>query len=733
MATVPTLQSFRFEYPVVGDDALRSLLRTAFGVTLPDKQVCANHSTPWRAFTDAYHARSPAIVWKASRGFGGKTFSAGLLANAQAVGLGADTKILGGSGEQSARVLEVQHELWKYEDAPRFMLKSEPTVRKVRLRNGASIQALYASTTSARGAHPQRLIFDEVDEMKLLILDAALGQPQGHPRKTWIPPGIVLSSTHQYQDGTMSEILRRADEFKWPVHEWAVDAEAPVLTADGEVPLGQIAPGASVLTRSGWRRVRSVSIKGWRQTVRVGLNNGASVACTEDHRIALARGGWCRAGELSIGDAVLVSPGVDRQTFPAVAASVVDVGVAQAVAALAAPFRDLASDMWCAAHVFLVRNPFDVAWIDAATDAAGVIALQAPWSLPAENSRHDKVRERTTRGVVLIGDSVAESVDSASPEPAARTNDLDPSGDPRCVECRRSHDPGVLVPVPVAHVASISEGAIRRVGDLSIEGEHEFFAGGVLVHNCWRETVQPHGWLDPGQIAIKKKQVSTYMWNNEYELQEPSVEGRAFDTQALERAFHKEWGTFEGALGEPIEEAKLPKEWVFAHGADWAKLQDWTILVTLRCDVRPVRLVSFQRLGRGGWTYPMMIGEFNKRIERMPGQARHDRGGVGTVVHDELTQAAQGVNLQGATRVEVFSDYIVAIEKGRIAGPHIDYLVKEHRFCTRDDLFGSGHPPDSVVAMALAWRAARAMVRFDDDEGLPSPESIGTKRSYWRR
>lgn len=464
------IQSYQFSWPVVGDHPLKALLRTAFGVALPDKQVCPNHSTPWRAFTDAYHARSPAIVWKASRGFGGKTFAAGLLANAQAIGLGADTKILGGSGEQSARVLEVQNELWKYDDAPRWMLRGEPSSRKVKLRNGASIQALFASTRSARGAHPQRLIFDEVDEMKQLILDAALGQPQGHPKKPWIASGIVLSSTHQYPDKTMTEVIKRAEEFKWPVHEW-----------------------------------------------------------------------------------------------------------------------------------------------------------------------------------------------------------------------------------------------------------------------CWRETVQPHGWLDKAQVALKKRQVPRYMWDNEYELQEPSVEGRAFDSQALDRMFHHEWLERAGDVGELVEEAGLPKESVFAHGADWAKLKDWTVLATLRCDVRPVRLVSFERLGRSAWTYPLMIKQFNKRIERMPGEARHDRGGVGTVVHDELTQAAQGVNLQGATRVEIFSDYMLAVEQGRLAAPYIEYAYKEHKWCTRDDLFGSGHPPDSVVAMALAWRAAKAMVRFEDEDTPIGPQSIGTQRSYWRR
>src|SRR4030042_802660 len=61
------------------DDELAAYIHDHFGVTLPNVQVCENHTTPWRAFADAYFARSPVTVWKASRGFGGKSFMLALL------------------------------------------------------------------------------------------------------------------------------------------------------------------------------------------------------------------------------------------------------------------------------------------------------------------------------------------------------------------------------------------------------------------------------------------------------------------------------------------------------------------------------------------------------------------------------------------------------------------------------------------------------------------------------
>ena len=49
-----------------------------------------------------------------------------------------------------------------------------------------------------------------------------------------------------------------------------------------------------------------------------------------------------------------------------------------------------------------------------------------------------------------------------------------------------------------------------------------------------------------------------------------------------------------------------------------------------------------------------------------------------------------------------------AIERHEIVCPRIDVFYTEHLYCGEDDLFGSGHPPDTVVAMALAYHAFKA-------------------------
>jgi len=50
------------------------------------------------------------------------------------------------------------------------------------------------------------------------------------------------------------------------------------------------------------------------------------------------------------------------------------------------------------------------------------------------------------------------------------------------------------------------------VWDIGVEDAHEFVAEGVVVHNCWRELLEPHGWMSERFINQKKLAVSEEMW-----------------------------------------------------------------------------------------------------------------------------------------------------------------------------------------------------------------------------
>lgn len=418
------------------DTELKHYLATEYGIVIPDIQVCENHTTPFRAFADAYFARASVTVWQASRGFGGKSYLLALLSHIEADTLGAEVSLLGGSGEQSTRVIEY---LQKWSSG------EENIQRRTRYRSGGLVTALMASSKSARGPHPQRMRLDEVDEMELLILDAAMGQPMGTER---VRKQTVMSSTHHYADGTFTEVKKRAAEKGWPIHEW-----------------------------------------------------------------------------------------------------------------------------------------------------------------------------------------------------------------------------------------------------------------------CYRETsVEPDGWLSQEEIESKRGEVTVSMWAAEYDLQEPSPEGRAILPEAVDACFRDEFNgrltaqELLGPMGYELIIEEPVKGATYATGGDWAKKKDHTVIDTLRTDVRPMRRVAWSRYQRMSW--PMMIAKFDARVAKYPGPACHDATGLGDVVDDYQEADARGVVLAGQTRADVFTKYIAAIEDRAIVSAKIKYCEGEHRYCTNEDLMGGGHPPDSFVAGAMAYRAA---------------------------
>jgi hypothetical protein len=422
-----------FELPLQTEDELRLFVEKAFGVHIPDVQVCQDHATPWRAFADAYFAKSSVSVWKASRGFGGKSFLLAMLGLTEAVTLKANVNILGGSGEQSERVHEYTQQHWIYQNAPRQVLTSDPSKRETRLVWGNHVRCLMASQRSVRGPHPQRLRLDEIDEMDLTILDAAMGQPMSGDG---VRAQTVMSSTHQYSSGTMSKVLRRAADKGWPVYTW-----------------------------------------------------------------------------------------------------------------------------------------------------------------------------------------------------------------------------------------------------------------------CYKEAMEPHGWLTSTDVEEKRNDVTSVMWDVEYELQEPNPESRAISVDAVKAMFDPRLGQYDGANGEAIEVESPVKLARYATGADWARKKDWTIIITYRTDVNPSRLVAFERCGRLPW--PVMVGKFNDRLARYRGKGAHDATGIGDVVDGFLDAKADPVLMVGRQRSDLLSNYIAAVERGEYVAPMIRFMEAEHRLAGVEDVYGPKHLPDTIAAGAL--------------------------------
>lgn len=234
------------------DDELWWLVYALWGYRIPRHTVCPHHQAPFEAFADAYFAREPATIWKASRGLGGKSRTLAVLGLTEAVLLGCEVTILGGSFAQSRNVHDATKDAWGWHAAPKSLLAKANQFDTV-LTNGGHMRTLTASQTSVRGPHPPRLRMDEIDEMDQGILDAALGQPmeQTNYLGLTVPTQTVMSSTHQYPDKTMSEMLRRAKVQGWRVYEWCFrDTANPV---DGWLTPKAIERAKSVVSEMMWK------------------------------------------------------------------------------------------------------------------------------------------------------------------------------------------------------------------------------------------------------------------------------------------------------------------------------------------------------------------------------------------------------------------------------------------------------------------------------------------------
>lgn len=447
-----------------------------WGVKIPRTAVCPGHVAPFQAFADAFFARSSVAIWKASRGFGGKTQLISILGMSELVALGAFVTILGGSGAQSLRVHETMSEAWHYEGAPREMLLKDPTKFDTYLKNGAKARTLMASTKSVRGPHPQRMRLDEIDEMDLNVLESAQGQPMRKRNKygKLLDTNTVMSSTHQYPDGTMTKMIARAKESGWPVYQW-----------------------------------------------------------------------------------------------------------------------------------------------------------------------------------------------------------------------------------------------------------------------CYRESANPvDGWLLEDEIMRKRSEIPKQMWEAEYDLQEPSFEGRAIDEESVDRMFDPALGFAQAGEGKYIEIEGPRDNRDYITGVDWAKSKDFTVIWTFDATVEPWRTVAFERIQRRPW--PAMIKRLNVRLARYGGKVAHDATGIGSVIDDYIEipknvrpRDINAVIMAGRARNDMITNYVSAVEKTAIKAPRLQWAYEEHKYATPDDLYNgsaSAHLPDSVAAGALAWSLRNTWQR------VAAPVDLSMKRnvSPWK-
>jgi hypothetical protein len=235
------------------DDELWQTVNTMWGVVIP-RHTCGDpdHTPPFQAFADAYFTRGSTALWHGSRGLSGKSYMLSVLGITKAFLQGSDVNLLGGSLSQSANIHIHMRNALDYKNAPRYMIETESQTL-IQLTNKAKIRPLTASQKTVRGPHPPFLILDEIDEMDLDILDAALGQPM--PQKNYlgqiVKPYSALCSTWQNPEGTFTEIRKRYEERELPIVQWCYKCSANPI--DGWLTQETIDEKKSIIPAEMWR------------------------------------------------------------------------------------------------------------------------------------------------------------------------------------------------------------------------------------------------------------------------------------------------------------------------------------------------------------------------------------------------------------------------------------------------------------------------------------------------
>ena len=302
----------------------------------------------------------------------------------------------------------------------------------------------------------------------------------------------------------------------------------------------------------------------------------------------------------------------------------------------------------------------------------------------------------------------------------------------QAMEQTNSHGEKVAEYIVASSTWQNPEGTFTQV----IEDARE--RGHPIMTWCWRELLEPHGWMSKRFIEAKRKTVSAQMWHTEYELNEPASGSRALDLDKVAEYFidyptpirtvHKGAGDHDEYVWEDPQPSGI-----YAIGADWAKEADKTVIAVVRYDVRPHRLVKLIRVNRRPW--PLMIGFYNEAMKAYRAVSYHDGTGIGNVVDDyvDYSDSNRKFVMVGRPRTQMLLDYITAFENGRYRLPSIpadpshpqvatNPMYRAHRALTVADVYApskwNSHLPDDFAAMSLAHRAI---------EHLPQPISVSTE------
>ena len=285
----------------------------------------------------------------------------------------------------------------------------------------------------------------------------------------------------------------KADRLRGPQHAdvWCFIAGTQVATPDGQRPIEALLPGDLVLTRKGARRVLANSVRE-AEVGAVAFDTGAELVGTADHPVYSLLG-WTRLDRLRQGDrvcAISASSGAEsggtatraattsERTSPFVLSArsgfTAWFGKLRTALSLLAttcitPTRTRATTIWATLSACLTERTARTT-LRPSPYPAGIGRMWSPWTYLVPTAANRSPASRSAPRWSASAVSSYAATPSASPIRLAST-------------AKRRSDPAPET--SAASVVSTWRPAGRQsVYCLKVAGEPEYFANGILVHNC---------------------------------------------------------------------------------------------------------------------------------------------------------------------------------------------------------------------------------------------------------
>lgn len=258
-----------------------------------------------------------------------------------------------------------------------------------------------------------------------------------------------------------------------------------VATAEGGRPIEAVAPGDYVWTRAGLRLVIWSGFTGVRKTLTITTSEG-SLTCTGDHPVYVAGRGFTRADEVQSGDTMMAcrfpSSGHGSSSRGSATTWTMTATTRRAdvmagdfstgrsgLPPMAVPFPRAGMFTTRTTTAATMTRPTWLPYPRAPTTSATstrTARLAQPW-IPSRSAAASGKTSGPARNTWTT--PAANAVSLTSPAPTSR-----PTTAPR----NAATAPWAAV------VLSVSASGVKPVYDLTVSGQPEFFAGGLLVHNC---------------------------------------------------------------------------------------------------------------------------------------------------------------------------------------------------------------------------------------------------------